>query len=107
MKITCTVLLAFVGLASAVSKYDEYILTPKSRTLHPVAVYQDKVNGTVTGASSLASNSTGSAIFKGISAVTCDFGVNIGGLVSLTIMILVSRMRTVGPLGPQHSCLNI
>ncbi|KAG9755462.1 bacterial alpha-L-rhamnosidase domain-containing protein, partial [Aureobasidium melanogenum] len=85
MKITCTVLLAFVGLASAVSKYDEYILAPKSRTLHPVAVYQDKVNGTVTGASSLASDSTGSAIFKGISAVTYDFGVNTGGLVSLTI----------------------
>ncbi|KAG9848561.1 bacterial alpha-L-rhamnosidase domain-containing protein, partial [Aureobasidium melanogenum] len=85
MKITCAALLALTGLASAVSKYDEYILAPKSRTLHPVAVYQDKVNGTITGASSLASDSTGSAIFKGISAVTYDFGVNIGGLVSLTI----------------------
>ncbi|KAG9696044.1 bacterial alpha-L-rhamnosidase domain-containing protein, partial [Aureobasidium melanogenum] len=85
MKFTCTVLLALAGLVSAVSKYDEYILAPKSRTLHPVAVYQDKINGTITGASSLASDSTGSAIFKGISAVTYDFGVNIGGLVSLTI----------------------
>lgn len=85
MKCTCTTLLALAGLASAVSKYDEYILAPKSRTLHPVAVYQDKINGTITGASSLASDLTGSAIFKGISAVTYDFGVNIGGLVSLTI----------------------
>lgn len=85
MKITCAALLALAGLASAVSEYDEYILAPKSRTLHPVAVYQDKVNGTIIGASSLASDSTGSAIFKGISAVTYDFGVNIGGLVSLTI----------------------
>ncbi|KAI4731507.1 bacterial alpha-L-rhamnosidase domain-containing protein [Aureobasidium sp. EXF-10728] len=78
-------LLVFAGLAAAASKYDEYILAPKSRTLHPVAVYQDKINGTITGASSLANDSPGSAIFKGVSAVTYDFGVNIGGLVSLTI----------------------
>lgn len=85
MKSVCTSLLAFTGLAAAVSKYDEYILAPKSRTIHPVAVYQDKVNGTIVGASSLASDSPGSAIFQGVSAVTYDFGINIGGLVSLTI----------------------
>jgi hypothetical protein len=85
MKSSYTSLLAFAGLAAAVSKYDEYILAPKSRTIHPVAVYQDKVNGTIIGASSLASDSPGSAIFQGISAVTYDFGINIGGLVSLTI----------------------
>lgn len=85
MKSVSTALLAFTGLASAASKYDEYILAPSSRTLHPKAVYQDKVNGTITGASSLAGDSKGSAVFSGISAVTYDFGVNIGGLVSLTI----------------------
>jgi hypothetical protein len=85
MKFICTSLLAFTGLAAAVSKYDEYILAPKSRTIHPVAVYQDKINGTIIGASSLASESPGSAVFQGISAVTYDFGINIGGLVSLTI----------------------
>jgi hypothetical protein len=85
MKSVCTSLLAFTGLAAAVSKYDEYILAPKSRTIHPVAVYQDKVNGTIIGADSLASDSPGSAIFQGVSAVTYDFGINIGGLVSLNI----------------------
>jgi hypothetical protein len=85
MKYICTSLLAFTGLVAAVSKYDEYILAPKSRTIHPVAVYQAKINGTIVGAPSLASDSPGSAIFQGISAVTYDFGINIGGLVSLTI----------------------
>ncbi|THX36416.1 bacterial alpha-L-rhamnosidase domain-containing protein [Aureobasidium pullulans] len=85
MKSVSTALLAFTGLAAAASKYDEYILAPSSRTLHPKAVYQDKVNGTITGASSLAGDSKGSAVFSGISAVTYDFGVNIGGLVSLTV----------------------
>jgi hypothetical protein len=85
MKSTLASLLAFTGLVAAGSKYDEYILAPKSRTIHPVAVYQDKINGTIIGASSLASDSPGSAIFHGISAVTFDFGINIGGLVSLTV----------------------
>lgn len=77
-------LLACSSLASA-QKYEQYILAPESRTLHPVAVYQDKVNGTVTGAQSIAGNSLGSAVFQGASAVTYDFGKNIGGVVSLTI----------------------
>jgi hypothetical protein len=85
MKYTLTSLLAFTSLVAAASKYDEYILAPKSRTIHPVAVYQDKVNGTIIGASSLAGDFPGSAIFQGISAVTYDFGINIGGLVSLTV----------------------
>jgi len=43
------------------------------------------VNGTVSGADSLASGSTGSATFEGASAVAYDFGKNIAGVVSLTI----------------------
>lgn len=96
MQSLSTALLAFVGLAAAASEYDEYILAPASRTLHPVAVYQDKVNGTITGASSLASNSKGSAIFSGVSAVTYDFGVNIGGLVSLTIGNTTDKDQFIG-----------
>lgn len=75
---------AMLGIAFAVP-YEEYILAPASRTLHPVAVYQDKVNGTVTGADTLAGDSLGSAFFQGVSAVTYDFGKNIGGIVSLTV----------------------
>lgn len=59
------------SLATA-AKYDEYILAPSSRTLHPVNVY--KINGTVEGADSLTGGS-GSAVFQGQSSVTYDFGI--------------------------------
>ena len=76
--------LALPALAAA-SQYEEYILAPSSRTIHPVAVYGN-VNGTVSGASSIAGSVPGSALFQGAgSAVTYDFGKNIGGLVSLTL----------------------
>lgn len=64
--------LLFSSLAAA-ARYDEYILAPSSRTLHPRFVY--KVNGTVDGAESLAADSSGSAIFRGESSVTYDFGI--------------------------------
>ena len=60
-----------LGSASHAAKYEQYILAPSSRTLHPVSVYQ--VNGSVLGAGSLASDVHGSAIFKDQSAVTYDF----------------------------------
>jgi hypothetical protein len=63
--------------------FSEYILAPNSRTLFPATVHQ--VNGTVTGAESLAGSSTGSAVFNGVSAVTFDYGKNIAGLVSVTV----------------------
>lgn len=85
MGFLCTALLAYAGLVSAAAKYDQYILAPSSRTIYPVSVYQGKVNGTVTGAESIAGEATGSAIFTDVSAVTYDFGKNIGGLVSLQI----------------------
>lgn len=75
-------LLLSATLATA-AKYEQYILAPSSRTLHPVSVY--KVNGTVSGAESLTGDDEGSATFKGPSAVTFDFGKNIAGRVTLNI----------------------
>lgn len=63
--------LLFSSLTAA-AKYDQYILAPSSRTLHPATVHN--VNGSVNGADSLTGDSTGSAIFQGESAVTYDFG---------------------------------
>ena len=65
--------LALLPALGYAAKYEEYILAPDSRTLHPVSVH--KVNGSVSGAESLAGDSTGSATFQGQSAaVTYDFG---------------------------------
>ncbi|KAI6862019.1 bacterial alpha-L-rhamnosidase domain-containing protein [Hortaea werneckii] len=77
-----------VANAAAAAKYDQYILAPSSRSLHPASVYE--VNGTVSGADSLTTSSNssdgrGSAIFKGPSAVAYDFGKNIAGLVTLQV----------------------
>lgn len=74
------------ALLAALSRgvpYDEYILAPSSRDLVPASVYQ--VNGSVTGATSLTNSSPGNATFSGPSAVTYDFGQNIGGVVSVDV----------------------
>lgn len=65
------------------AKYEQYILAPSSRSLHPVSVYD--VNGTVTGAESLTGDQLGSAVFEDASAVTFDYEKGIGGVVSLII----------------------
>jgi len=80
-----TSLLATLALTASVAAipYDQYILAPSSRTLHPASVYN--INGTVNGAESIAGEAVGSATFQGNSAVTYDFGKNIAGLVSLQI----------------------
>lgn len=65
------------------AQYEQYILAPSSRTLHPVSVHE--VNGTVTNAASVTGNNLGSAVFQDVSAVTFDYGKNIAGVVSLTI----------------------
>jgi hypothetical protein len=54
------------------ANYEEYILAPTSRTLHPATVYQ--VNGSVSDAASLTGDSSGTAKFNGKAAVTYDFG---------------------------------
>lgn len=75
---------ALLGSACSGALYDEYILAPSSRDLVPASVYQ--VNGSVTGAASLSQASRGNATFRGPSAVTYDFGRNIGGVVSLDVL---------------------
>lgn len=74
--------LLFAGLTAA-AQYEEYILAPDSRTLHPASIYQ--VNGTVNGAESLTGDSPGNAVFDGVSSVATDFGKNIAGLVTLKV----------------------
>ena len=63
--------------------YDQYILTPSSRTLIPKSVYN--INGTVTNAEALTSGSNGTASFGPASAVTYDYGLNIAGIVSFSV----------------------
>ncbi|KAI0470049.1 Six-hairpin glycosidase [Xylariaceae sp. FL0804] len=74
-----------VLLATAVhaARYDEYILAPSSRSLRPASVYN--VNGSVTNPAGLTGESSGVTTFQGESAVTYDFGKNVGGLASLHI----------------------
>lgn len=65
------------------TKYEEYVLTPGSRTIHATSIYQ--VNGTVENSKSLVGESDGRATFHDNSTVTLDFGLNIAGLVTLRI----------------------
>jgi hypothetical protein len=74
--------------------YGEYILTPDTHTLHRATVHQ--VNGTVANAASLCGNSHGSAIFKGKSSVTFDYGQNITGVASVTVGHSSSRNAFIG-----------
>ncbi|EMC93052.1 glycoside hydrolase family 78 protein [Baudoinia panamericana UAMH 10762] len=69
--------------ASAAAPYNQYILAPSSRRLHPVSVHQ--INGSVVNAASVLGGSTGSAVFNNAAAVTYDFGKNVAGLVTLQI----------------------
>jgi hypothetical protein len=64
------------------SPYEQYILAPKSRTLYSVSVHSS--NGSVTDPESLT-GSNGSSVFTGVAATSYDFGINIAGLVTLTI----------------------
>lgn len=62
--------------------YSQYILTPRSRTLRPVSVYNS--SGTVQNAASLT-QPTGTTVFQGQSAVTYDMGKNVAGIVSFNV----------------------
>lgn len=74
----------FGQYASAAAPYGEYILAPSSRTVYPASVY--RVNGTVSNAQSLVdSPSNATAILRGNSTITFDYGKNIAGLVSVTV----------------------
>jgi hypothetical protein len=85
------------GLAAVVptlaSPYEQYILAPKSRTLYPISVHSS--NGSVTNPESLSS-SNGSSVFTGVAATAYDFGINIAGLVTLTIGSANSSGQYIG-----------
>ncbi|CAO2655371.1 Nn.00g104350.m01.CDS01 [Neocucurbitaria sp. VM-36] len=88
--------LALLGSSTAIP-YEEYILAPKSRTLHPISVHD--TNGSVTNPSSLTTTSSLSnttTIFTGISATSYDFGINIAGIVTLTISSVSSPGEYIG-----------
>ncbi|OJD40488.1 glycoside hydrolase family 78 protein [Diplodia corticola] len=74
--------------------YEQYILAPSSRTLHPVSVW--KVNGTVPGAESVAGDALGSATFTDASAATFDYEKNIAGVVSLTVGDVSDENQYIG-----------
>lgn len=73
--------------------YDEYILAPKSRTLNPASVHN--TNGSVTAPDSLTSP-TGSSIFNDSAATAYDFGINIAGVVTLTIGTVSDASQYIG-----------
>ncbi|KAL1620160.1 hypothetical protein SLS54_006361 [Diplodia seriata] len=83
----------FAASALAVP-YEQYILAPSSRTLHPVSVW--KVNGTVPGVDSVTGDAPGSATFTDISAATFDYEKNIAGVVSLTVGEVSDESQYIG-----------
>jgi hypothetical protein len=93
--ISITVLLNafFQSIVNAIP-YDQYILAPKSRALHPVSVYN--INGTVTGADSVTGDDFGNVTFQDHSALTYDYGKNIAGVVSLTIGAVSDADQFIG-----------
>jgi hypothetical protein len=74
---------AVVPVTLASIPYSQYILAPKSRTLNPVSVHS--TNGSVTNPSSLTSSGNGSSVYTGEAATAYDFGINIAGLVTVTV----------------------
>jgi hypothetical protein len=72
---------------AAAIPYEEYILAPESRVLHPVCVWS--YNGIVRNPDALLDGGRGIASLNGQSSVTFDFAKNIGGLVSIDIAGLV------------------
>ncbi|KUJ20790.1 bacterial alpha-L-rhamnosidase domain protein [Mollisia scopiformis] len=76
--------------------YSKYILAPSNRTLHPASIH--RINGTITNASSLLSNSstTGHATFHPNSSITFDYLQNIAGVVSVTVLSSTSPDAFIG-----------
>ncbi|KAF2633038.1 glycoside hydrolase family 78 protein [Macroventuria anomochaeta] len=83
---------ALVAPAIAIP-YDEYILAPRSRTLHPVSVHN--TNGSVSNPENLT-RSNGSTTFDGNAATSYDFGINIAGVVSLNINSVSDSLQYIG-----------
>ncbi|VDC03801.1 unnamed protein product [Peniophora sp. CBMAI 1063] len=60
--------------------WDAFNFAPESRTVAPASVRQ--VNGTIASADGLVSN--GSATFSASSWLTLDFGIEVGGIISMS-----------------------
>ncbi|KAF7895730.1 uncharacterized protein EAF01_009692 [Botrytis porri] len=77
-------LLSLYVVSAKAIPYEDYILTPNSRTLTPVSVFN--INGSVTNAEALtATGSSNPATVGPSSAITYDFGKNIAGIVSFNV----------------------
>jgi hypothetical protein len=91
-------LLFVLGLSipSSAIPYDQYILAPKSRTLHPVFVHSS--NGSVSGPENLTTNSPSNSttVFTDESATAYDFSINIAGIVTLDIASVSDANQYIG-----------
>ncbi|EIN13193.1 Six-hairpin glycosidase [Punctularia strigosozonata HHB-11173 SS5] len=88
-------LAASLAMTAVAVPYEQYILAPSNRTLHPVSVYG--VNGTVFNAESvIGGEQLGNATFDGPSSVTFDYGKNIAGVVTLVIRNVSDEDQFVG-----------
>lgn len=93
MKLISFLSTAALATTSVAIPYDEYILAPRSRTLHPVSVHT--TNGSVSNPESLTS-ANGSSTFDGDAATSYDFGINIAGVVSLNVRSVSDSSQYIG-----------
>jgi len=77
----------FFAYTVAAVPFEEYILAPSSRALHPVSIHA--TNGTVNGAESIAGDGIGSATFEPYSAVAFDFGTLVSFLDHEVVLMLL------------------
>ncbi|KAH6261270.1 hypothetical protein HBI40_116780 [Parastagonospora nodorum] len=87
--------LVFASTSLAIP-YKQYILAPKSRTLHPISVHSS--NGSVSNPEGLTTTSStnGTCIFEGEAATAFDFGINIAGIVTLNIATVSDENQYIG-----------
>jgi hypothetical protein len=85
-----------LAVTSSAIPYEQYILAPKSRTLHPVSIHSS--NGTVTNAESLLSSHAAdtTTTFTGDAAVAFDFNINVAGIVTLDIASVSDANQYIG-----------
>ena len=96
MKSSSLFSLIALAIPSSAIPYEQYILAPKSRILHPVSVHNS--NGSVTSSENLTNHPTTNATttFQGGSATAFDFGINIAGIVSLNIAAVSDANQYIG-----------
>ncbi|KAF9552097.1 glycoside hydrolase family 78 protein [Agrocybe pediades] len=66
--------------------WDKFNLAPKSKTVYPSAIHSTSGSGDVTDANALVGDTGKSAsLTKNVTWVALDFGVEVGGLISLNV----------------------